>query len=169
MFILTICIVSISSTHFWISSRYASHFHCLFFQSHDFMSIGILTTLQINFSNAVVIHYDGSIVDVRNNQYCKLGFESPGAFTLHTCGWSCVEPFLFHLSPCNTLALENWVKQNAAECGTGRGDFRGSAELRFYNECGTEMWLSIDCLLFRDAVFCGILLLQSHIAFFDNL
>lgn len=45
----------------------------------------------------------------------------------------------FHLSPCYTLALENWVKQNAAECGTGRGDFRGSAKLRFHNGCGTEM------------------------------
>lgn len=46
---------------------------------------------------------------------------------------------LLHLSPCTPLALENWVKQHADECRTGRGDFRGSAELRFYNECGTEM------------------------------
>lgn len=55
-------------------------------------------------------------VGTRNNQYCRLWFESRGASSvLHTCGWSCAAPSPSHLAPCTPLALENWVKQHAAE------------------------------------------------------
>ncbi|CAH0720943.1 unnamed protein product, partial [Brenthis ino] len=41
-------------------------------------------------------------------------------------------PLRSHLGPCTPLALENWVKQHAAEYRTGRGDFgvRGTALLQ---------------------------------------